>query len=115
MSVTQNKAYYSNLGKLMREDVEDYLAVAITDTERRHCFSTSKRRLFKQVVIVRLKDWKELVGQKYAPYMEFGTGGLVDVPSGLEDYAIQFKGQGIKTRSIYRQPFFISSMEKETV
>lgn len=29
----------------------------------------------------------------YAPYVEFGTKGKVQVPSGLEQYAAQFKGQ----------------------
>lgn len=30
----------------------------------------------------------------YAPFIEFGTGRKVDVPSGLEDFAKQFKGTG---------------------
>jgi len=29
----------------------------------------------------------------YAPYVEFGTGENVDVPSELKDYALQFKGK----------------------
>ena len=29
---------------------------------------------------------------KYAPFVEFGTKSKVDVPSGLEGYAMQFKG-----------------------
>lgn len=29
----------------------------------------------------------------YAPYVEFGTGGKVSVPSGYADYAMQFKGK----------------------
>ena len=45
--------------------------------------------------------------------MEFGTGGTVDVPSGLEEYAIQWKGQGVKQINITPQPFFISCMEKK--
>ena len=34
------------------------------------------------------------VGSKlnYAPYMEFGTGGKVTIPSGYNDFANQFKG-----------------------
>ena len=30
---------------------------------------------------------------KYAPYVEFGTGGKVSIPSGYNDFAGQFKGQ----------------------
>jgi len=29
----------------------------------------------------------------YAPYVEFGTGGKVTIPSGYEDFAAQFKGK----------------------
>jgi HK97 gp10 family phage protein len=30
-------------------------------------------------------------GAKYAPYIEFGTGGKVSIPTGYESYASQFK------------------------
>jgi HK97 gp10 family phage protein len=30
---------------------------------------------------------------KYAPYVEFGTGGKVSIPTGYESYASQFKGK----------------------
>ena len=30
---------------------------------------------------------------KYAPYIEFGTGGKVTIPSGYNDFANQFKGK----------------------
>jgi HK97 gp10 family phage protein len=48
----------------------------------------------------------------YSPYVEFGTGGLVDVPKGLEDYAIQFKGQGIKQVNLPARPFFFPAVYK---
>jgi len=31
------------------------------------------------------------VAKKYAPYVEFGTGGKVSIPKGYESYASQFK------------------------
>lgn len=39
------------------------------------------------------------VGSKlsYAPYMEFGTGPMVKVPSGYDEFAMQFKGKGTGT------------------
>lgn len=43
---------------------------------------------------------------EYGPYMEFGTGGLVDVPPGLEDIAVQFKGKGVRKVNIAPRPFF---------
>lgn len=49
----------------------------------------------------------------YSPYVEFGTGGLVNVPVGLEDYAIQFKGKGIRQVNLPARPFFFPAIEKE--
>lgn len=49
----------------------------------------------------------------YAPYVEFGTGGLVDVPEGLEDYAIQFKGQGIRKINLTPRPFLFPAFFDE--
>lgn len=45
-------------------------------------------------------------GSSYAPYQEFGTGGLVSVPQGLEEEAAQFKGKGIRQVNIRAHPFF---------
>lgn len=53
------------------------------------------------------------VGAHYGPYMEFGTGGLVDVPAGLEDYAIQFKGAGPARFSIAPRPFLFPNFFRE--
>lgn len=49
----------------------------------------------------------------YSPYVEFGTGGMVDVPAGLEDYAIQFKGAGIKQVNLPARPFLFNSAFEE--
>lgn len=45
---------------------------------------------------------------EYAPYIEFGTGGLVNVPADLEDYARQFKGAGIKEVNLPARPYFFT-------
>lgn len=50
---------------------------------------------------------------KYAAYIEFGTGGLVDVPAGYEDLAIRFKGKNIMKVNIRPQPYLIPSFETE--
>lgn len=51
----------------------------------------------------------------YAPYMEYGTGGLVDVPEELKDNAIQFKGSGIKKINLRPRPFLYPSFVKGRV
>lgn len=41
----------------------------------------------------------------YAPYVEFGTGNLVKVPQELRDYAMQFKGRGIRQVNLPARPY----------
>ena len=50
-------------------------------------------------------NYKVLATEKYAPYIEFGTGGLVDVPKGWESLAIQFIGKGIKKVNLPARPY----------
>ena len=50
---------------------------------------------------------------KYAPYVEFGTGGEVSVPAGYEDFAIQFKGKGIRKVNLRPRPYLIPAFENE--
>lgn len=49
---------------------------------------------------------------EYAPFVEFGTGGEVDVPSGWEDFAIQFKGKGVRTINAPARPFLIPAFKQ---
>ena len=51
----------------------------------------------------------------YSAYMEFGTGGLVEVPAELKEMAIQFKGQGIKKVDLRPQPFLWPAFVKGRV
>jgi HK97 gp10 family phage protein len=53
------------------------------------------------------------MGAKYAPYVEFGTGGMVEIPKGLESEAAQFKGRGIRKVNMKAQPFFFSPFFEE--
>jgi hypothetical protein len=51
------------------------------------------------------------VNVKYAPYVEFGTGNKVYVPQELSEYAIQFKGRGIRKVNTSHQPYFFPSVK----
>ena len=46
----------------------------------------------------------------YAPFVEFGTGGLVNVPDELKDQAIKFKGKGIKQVNLRARPYLYPSL-----
>lgn len=46
-------------------------------------------------------------GAKYSPYLEWGTITHVSVPAELSEYAIQFKGRGLrKNGGIFPHPYF---------
>lgn len=55
----------------------------------------------------------EGAGSEYAPYQEFGTGGLTVIPQGLEKEASQFKGKGGRQVNMRPQPFFFAPAFKE--
>jgi hypothetical protein len=48
----------------------------------------------------------------YAPFLEFGTGGSVNVPNGWQDIAIKFKGKGKKKINLRARPHLIPAFYK---
>jgi len=50
---------------------------------------------------------------RYAPYVEFGTGGLVNVPFGYESFAIQFKGRKGYKVNLRARPYLIPAFENQ--
>lgn len=60
------------------------------------------------------KTVEVIAGAHYAPYVEFGTGGMVDLDDMLQlgippSYAAQFKGKGIKEVNLPARPFFYNA------
>ena len=60
------------------------------------------------------KTVEVIAGAHYSPYVEFGTGGSVDLNDMLQlgipaSYAAQFKGKGIRDVNLPARPFFFSS------
>jgi HK97 gp10 family phage protein len=53
------------------------------------------------------------VGAFYAPYIEFGTGGGVLVPTELKTFAKQFKGTTGRKRNFDADPFFYPAVFKQ--
>lgn len=49
----------------------------------------------------------------YAAYQEFGTGGRVSIPKGMEELARQFKGRGLRNVNLTPQPFMFPAWDKE--
>lgn len=50
----------------------------------------------------------------YAPYVNWGTGGLVSVEPMFKEMAIEFKGRGIKKINLPARPFLTGSYLEES-
>ena len=57
-------------------------------------------------------SYKIYSAEPYAPYMEFGTGGLVDIPKGWEGLAAKFKGKGIRQVNLPAQPYLYPAFKE---
>jgi uncharacterized protein (UPF0261 family) len=52
-------------------------------------------------------------GLEYAPYIEFGTGDLVEIPEGAEAVAAQYRGKGLRNyAAVKNKNKFIEALEK---
>lgn len=98
------------------EDLEDEIQVFADNVQLK-----SVQRARRNFGILANSQYKSVNGlnaevgftANYAAYVEFGTGGMVDVPSGLEEYAIQFKGAGIRQVNLPARPFLFNSAFEE--
>ena len=52
--------------------------------------------------------------EKYAPFIEFGTGKFVSVPSELTSLALKFIGKGIRNVNISPQPFLYPAFKGQS-
>ena len=55
-------------------------------------------------------NWEVVSPQRYSAYMEFGTGGLVNVPDELKEIAQQYIGKGIRQVNIAPRPFMYPAL-----
>lgn len=112
LTYKDNKAYYANISKKFQEEaemlIEDTAENIQTDAQTRVPVDNG---ILRSSITKQVKGLEASVGTKlhYAPYVEFGTGGLVDVPNGLEDYASQYKGAGIKEVNLPARPYLFNS------
>ena len=119
-------ALIKRIGKLAPEIAKEVAmevnasALAIQSKARRSVASnsTDKGRLVGSIQLKEVNTGDKImytVGSalKYAPYVEFGTGGTVNVPAGYEDFAIQFKGKGIRKINLRPRPYLIPAFESE--
>lgn len=93
---------------LIGAEIEDMSSSMVKIAKERARFDTGK---LKQSIRYIKKDTLRYVVEAggdlapYAPYHEFGTGGLVQVPKEFEEDAYRAKGKGIRMVNIMPQPF----------
>ena len=93
------------------DDVTDAVALEIVDDAKqlapvdigklRQGIGKQKKEELNRTIFAR---------EKYSAYIEFGTGGLVNVPNELKELAIQFKGKGVKQINIKPQPYLYPAL-----
>jgi hypothetical protein len=115
----QLQAKFASLPKRVREEVSEELR-----STAQNIVGDAKKNFRSQVntrsgngynrIYFNGKDLNfSVFGQaKYAPYLEFGTGKNVRVPSGLESYAAQFKGRGQRKNNIKARPHLFPAFFK---
>lgn len=100
-------------GKIAKE-LDQELSAGARDIEKsaKRLVPVDTGRLRNSISASRVEflSWEVVAQTNYAAYIEFGTGRLVDVPAGLEAYAIQFKGRGIKEVNLPARPFLFNSV-----
>jgi|SRR6185503_4050040 len=117
ITVKQNKTFFSEFGEKYKSEFEDILNNTIQNIETDAITAAPvDLGILRASISGEVKGLDGVVGStvNYSPYIEFGTGGLVDVPAGLEDYAIQFKGSGVRQVNLMPRPFLIPAFKKHT-
>lgn len=117
IKVKQNKTYFSKFAEKYKEEYIDLLNETVQNIETEAISSAPvDLGILKSSINGEVDGLNGVIGTpvKYSPYIEFGTGGLVDVPEGLEDYAMKFKGAGVKQVNIFPRPYLIPAFKKHT-
>ena len=117
-------AFYKYL-KDLEEDVADFVRAEVEDsmlaieTEAASNVRVDTGALKQSIQSMPIKVTKNEVtggvevGAFYAPYIEFGTGGGVVVPTELKTFAMQFKGTTGRKRNFDADPFFYPAVFKQ--
>src|SRR6478609_5311631 len=117
INVKQNKSFFTDFANKYKEQYVEILTETVQNIETEATsLAPVDAGFLKGSINKEIEGLNAIIGTKitYSPYVEFGTGGLVDVPSGLEDYAMKFKGAGIKQVNLFPRPFLIPAFKKYT-
>lgn len=103
--------------KNIREGVEDELTATAFDINRKQKryapVDTGRLRSSLSVDVSKGLSKEISANVDYAPFIEFGTGGLVEIPAGLEEIAQQFRRKGVRKINLTARPFFFRAYFEE--
>ena len=104
------KDYKLTVDKFVKDGVKDWAEETESGAKRDVPVRTGE---LKNNIYGEVEDYKADVGVSdaidYAPYVEFGTGTKVDVPTGLEAYALQFKSPNEHNVNLPARPYLFSN------
>jgi len=108
------RSYAMAKRQLIREQVARSALQIEQNTKRETPVDTGRLRA-SYTILFRFDKMGAEVGSnvEYAPYVEFGTGTSVEIPSGLETYAATFKGKGVRQVNLPARPHLYPAYEKE--
>ena len=97
------------LGKEGRKALEGAINVTASELQgnARRFAPVDTGALRQNIQKIRVTPLQYLVAtlERYSAYVEFGTGGLVEVPKVFKDVALTWKGRGIKKINLPARPF----------
>jgi HK97 gp10 family phage protein len=104
-------------GKEAEKDIQGVTELVARNIEKNAKQSASANfgKLGQSIQAVKINDynWSVEAGgilAPYAPFVEFGTGGLVQVPDELKQQAIKFKGKGIRQVNLRARPYLYPAL-----
>ena len=109
------KSWINSVSKETRANVQNAVEASVYDLRRRAVqFAPHDKGFLKAKSYQRLSS-DRLSGEvgfmvHYAPYQEFGTGSMVKVSSDVKEFAMQFKGKGIRRVNMRPHPFLLPSL-----
>jgi HK97 gp10 family phage protein len=118
------KGYEKEVEKAVKQSVSEVANIVVKDAKERLKSGLQQNpkhvrtsRLLSSIMRKREleKDqFEAVVGTdvEYAPYIEFGTGDLVEIPEGAESVAALYKGKGIRKVNIKAVSFLNYAAQK---
>ena len=120
ISYQLNLAELPKITRAMKAELEKQLRnnVSVATTQSSRQAKANVKVVHSGIKSSILKLVKGLTGEvwvraEYAPYVDFGTGSEIQIPSDWKDVAIEFKGAGIREVNNKAQPYFYPAVDRQ--